>query len=64
MKELSFERMENIKGSMSCGLSVALLGAAVVGGFLSIGTGPVGWVAFDLALFGIAGAGQSVGENC
>lgn len=46
MKELSFERMENIEGGADgCGLALAGLGLALVGSFASFATlNPLGIV--------------------
>lgn len=67
MKELSFEKMEELNGG-SCTSSALLAGAAVLGFGLLLATGPVGgvigMVVYDVAFASVAGSLWDVGNAC
>ena len=51
MKELSFEKMEEIKGGNACYWSYAGFAMSTIGLFASPFTGPVGWGLLALGSF-------------
>ena len=59
MKKLNFEQMEGIEGGMSCGVALALYGAAFIGAALA-----TGGAAIVFSLVGLGGSIWSAIDSC